>query len=352
VFSAFIEIAPGRLRESVGLEFEAFTKGQVFHHRPGITVSQEENANEALATLNQAAVHYDLHYAANTEFGRALVVSTLTLQRALGMGWKTFGRRRRLLGLSDIRLTAPVFGGDTLYAATRVTSTRNDGEEAGAGILGCETTLTRSDGTVSAVVCYELSVFRAKHGPFAALGYLDAATAGGGHPSHAETAPGVFTETLGIEFDAFEPGLVIEHRPGFTFSWEEARYRAALAGDHAPLVTDRAFAEALSEGLAEINSPWIVGAFAAASTRAFGRVVANLAWKNVTFPNTVRDGDTVLAESEIVSKRASRSRPNQGVLDIVTRGFRRGDGAEVCRYERTLLVYRSPEGPHSMSGYA
>lgn len=352
MFSAFIEIAPSRLRESVGLEFEAFAVGQIFHHRPGITVSQQENANEALATLNQAAVHYDLHYAGNTEFARPLVVSTLTLQRAVGMGWKTFGRRRRLLGFSDIRLTAPVFGGDTLYAATRVTSTRDDGEEAGAGIVGCETTLTRPDGTVVAVVCFEQSVFRANHGPFAAHGYLDAVTAGGGYPSHSETAPGEFTETIGLEFDALEPGLVIEHRPGFTFTWEEARYRSALAGDHAPLVIDRAFAEALSGGLAEINSPWIVGAFAATSTRAFGRVVANLAWKNVVFANAVRDGDTVFAESEIVSKRASRSRPNQGVLDIVTRGFRRDDSAEVCRYERTLLVYRSPEGPHRMSGYA
>jgi len=169
-------------------------------------------------------------------------------------------------------------------------------------------------------------------------------------PSHVAIGTDEYVETLGIEFDAFEPGMVIEHRPGFTFSWAEARYRALLAGDHAPMVVDRAFAELAGGGAAAIAPAWIIGAFAATSTRTFGRVVANLAWRNVAFPNPVRDGDTVTAESEILEKRASRSRPEQGILTVSTRGMR-GDGAEVCRYERTLLVYRGGEGPHRRAGY-
>lgn len=171
MFAAFHAVAEGRIRESVGLPFEQFAPGQVFHHRPGITVTQHDNANEALATLNQAALHYDAHYAGATEFGQPLVVSTLTLQRAVGLGWKTFGRRKRYLGYSDIRLTGPVFDGDTLYSATRIDAIRPDADDAECGILACTARVTRADGGEVAVVVYEQSIYRDGRGPFAALGY-------------------------------------------------------------------------------------------------------------------------------------------------------------------------------------
>ena len=168
---AFRPVGEGRLREVTGLPFEAFETGQTFHHRPGVTVTQDENANEALSTLNQAAVHYDLNYAAATEFGRPLVVSTLTLQRTVGLGWKTFGRRRRILGFSDIRLTRPVFGGETLYASTVVVTVRDDPEDEDCGIVACAATLARPDRTVVAELHYEQSIYRDGRGPFAQLGY-------------------------------------------------------------------------------------------------------------------------------------------------------------------------------------
>jgi itaconyl-CoA hydratase len=171
VFAAFVTVSPGRIREQVGLPFEDFAVGQIFHHRPGITMTQQDNANEALATLNQAAVHYDEHYSAQTEFGRPLVVSTLTLQRAVGLGWKTFGRRRRINAFTSIRLTAPVYGGQTLYASTRVLATGEDPVSAECGVLTCEASMTREDGTVCAVVLYEQSIYRRGQGPFTALGY-------------------------------------------------------------------------------------------------------------------------------------------------------------------------------------
>jgi itaconyl-CoA hydratase len=171
LFAAFRPTGPDRIRELTGLPFEDFAPGQIFHHRPGITVTQQDNANEALATLNQAAVHYDEAYAAATEFGRPLVVSTITVQRAVGMGWKTFGRRRRILGFASIRLTAPIYGGDTLYCATKILDVRDDEADPDCGILACEASVTRSDGTVVAVVTYEQSIYRRERGPFAALGY-------------------------------------------------------------------------------------------------------------------------------------------------------------------------------------
>lgn len=170
------------------------------------------------------------------------------------------------------------------------------------------------------------------------------------HPSHIAIGENEFVETLGLEFDDVELGLIVEHRPGFTFSREEARYRAAIAGDHSPILIDPAAGSYAGGGRAAISQSWVEGAFAATTTRAFGRVVANLAWENVTFANPVRDGDTVFAESEILGKRLPQSRPDQGILHIATRGLARG-GHEVCRYERKLLVYRTAQGPHREAGY-
>jgi itaconyl-CoA hydratase len=170
-FLAFHPVGDRRYREATGLAFEDFSPGQIFHHRPGITVSQQDNVDEALATLNQAMIHYDESYAAATEFKRPLVVSTLTLQRAVGMGWKTFGRRKRIVGFKSIRLTAPVFGGDTLYARTRIMAMADVIGDHECGCLTVQTTVSRADKRDVAILDYDQLIYRRDAQALAALGY-------------------------------------------------------------------------------------------------------------------------------------------------------------------------------------
>ena len=120
MFSAYHRIGENRYRQRFGLDFEDFSPGQRFRHRPGVTLSQQDNADEALDTLNGAMLHYDAHYAAATSWQRPLMVSTLTLQRLIGMTSKTYGRRRAILGFDDIAMNGPLFGGDTLYAESEI----------------------------------------------------------------------------------------------------------------------------------------------------------------------------------------------------------------------------------------
>ena len=170
MFAAFRPISPNRVRENFGLAFEDFKAGQLFHHRPGITVTQQDNINEALATHNQAMIHYDRNYAQGTEFKLPLVVSTLTLQRAIGMAWKTFGRRKKIVAFRSISLTAPVFGEDTLYARSRILeATRTSDPECGSVV--CETFLARQDAKDVAKIVWESLIYLRDRGPFAALGY-------------------------------------------------------------------------------------------------------------------------------------------------------------------------------------
>src|SRR3990167_167875 len=119
-FNAYIKLSENRYRENVGLSFEEFEVGQKFNHRPGVTISQQDNKDEALDTINNAQLHYDSHYAEQTEWKHCLGVSTLTLQNVLGATWKTFGRKQRIIAYDDIAMTHPVFKGDTLYAESEI----------------------------------------------------------------------------------------------------------------------------------------------------------------------------------------------------------------------------------------
>lgn len=169
-FASHVEVGQGRFRERLGLDFEEFAAGQLFKHRPGLTISQQDNAEEALDTLNQAMIHYDARYAALTEWGRPLVVSTLTIQRVIGMTGKTFGKRARTLGFGEITLGHPVFGGDTLYAETEVRQTRDHGDPA-TGRLALFTRGVNQDGAVVCELAWEVEVYKRAALPFGAAGY-------------------------------------------------------------------------------------------------------------------------------------------------------------------------------------
>jgi itaconyl-CoA hydratase len=170
VFATLRPIDANRFRENVGLAFEDFEVGQVFHHRPGITITQQDNINEALSTHNQAMIHYDREYASHTEFKRPIVVSTLTLQRAIGMTWKTFGRRKRVAGFRSIVLSAPVFAEDTLYSRSKILA-KADSDDADCGSVTIETYLTRQDKVEAVKVEWTALIYRFDRGPFAKLGY-------------------------------------------------------------------------------------------------------------------------------------------------------------------------------------
>lgn len=119
-FLAYVPTGEKRYRERFGLDFEQFAVGQKFQHRPGLTLSQQDSRDECLDTLNQQMLHFDEQFAAHTEWKKCLMDSTLTTKVVMGMAWKTFARRTKLLGFDEITLTKPVFGGDTLYAESEI----------------------------------------------------------------------------------------------------------------------------------------------------------------------------------------------------------------------------------------
>lgn len=137
-----VDVAKKRIRASYGRYLEDFAVGEIYEHRPGRTITDNDNIQFSLMTMNSHPMHCDANYAAKSEFGRLLVNSGLTLAVVLGMTVNDVsGKAIANLGWKDIRLTAPVFGGDTLYAESEVLEVRPSKSRPTQGIV---TTSTRA----------------------------------------------------------------------------------------------------------------------------------------------------------------------------------------------------------------
>jgi acyl dehydratase len=72
--------------------------------------------------------------------------------------------------------------------------------------------------------------------------------------------------------------------------------------------------------------------------------VANLGWDEIRLPNPVFEGDTIYEESEVLSKRESKSRPYAGIVTVQTKGINQKDET-VIHFKRTFMVYRQGHSP-------
>ncbi len=348
-FYAYTRVAENRYRERFGLDFEDFAPGQRFLHRPGVTLSQQDNTDEALDTLNAAMLHYDANYAAQTAWKRPLMVSTVTMQRLVGMSSKTFGRKRAILGFKEIAMTAPVFDGDTLYAESEIIA-------VGAGAspeLGEVTVVCKGinqEKKEVARLTYRVAVWRRGQHPDDRAEQRELAE----EPrfaAHRNMDDGSWMEEVGLFFEDCRAGETFIHWPRRTLLREEGMEHAWRSLELAPQYHDLDWIARHAEGEFRFTEPWIIGAATAMTTRTFGRVVANLGWTDIELPSTVAAGDTLEAESTILDKRESNSRPNEGILSVETRAHDQ-HGRQVLSYRRKLLVYkRAAETPYAAAGY-
>jgi acyl dehydratase len=156
-------VGTNRFRESYGRYFEEFAVGEIYEHRPGRTISEADNTWFTLLTMNQHPLHFDLAYAAKSEFGQPLVNSCLTLSIVVGMSVSDISQKAiGNLGWNDIRLVAPVFIGDTIYAESEVLTKRESAKRPTQGIVTVRTAGRKADGTV--FMTFERTVLVPKRG--------------------------------------------------------------------------------------------------------------------------------------------------------------------------------------------
>ncbi|WP_141578378.1 MaoC family dehydratase [Actinomadura sp. WMMA1423] len=130
-----------------GRFYEDFQVGDVYRHPLGRTVTESDNMWFTLLTMNTNQMHFNGEYAKRSEFGRPLVVSTLTVAIAVGQSViDTTQNAFANLGWEDIRMSHPVFAGDTLFSESIVLDKRESSSRPHAGIVTIRTRTLNQDG--------------------------------------------------------------------------------------------------------------------------------------------------------------------------------------------------------------
>ncbi len=143
------QVGPQRYRETFGRSFEDFTVGDIYEHRPGKTITEYDNHAFTLLSMNQHPIHFDALFAASSEFKRNIVVSPYTLALLMGMSVTDVSYKALAnLGMDEVRFTAPVFAGDTLYAHSEVLSKRVSASRPNQGVVSVRTVGVNQDGVM------------------------------------------------------------------------------------------------------------------------------------------------------------------------------------------------------------
>ncbi|HML16036.1 MAG TPA: MaoC family dehydratase [Bryobacteraceae bacterium] len=145
--------------------YEDFETGMILRHPLGRTITATDNAWFTLLTVNTNPIHFDAHYASQTEFGKPLVNSTLTLALVTGLSVADVSQNAVNLGWDQVRMPAPVFEGDTIYAQTEVLGRRESKSRPNMGLVEIETTGFKQDGTVVMVFRRTILVYKRGHAP-------------------------------------------------------------------------------------------------------------------------------------------------------------------------------------------
>ena len=149
-----------------GRFFEDFEVGDVYEHPLGRTITSADNIWFTLLTQNTAPLHFDHHYASQTQFGKPLVNSTLTLSLVTGQSVSDVSQNVMAnLGWDEVRLPAPVFEGDTVYSQSEVIDKRESKSRANVGIVTVRTTGFNQDGKVVIEFKRTVMVYRRGEAP-------------------------------------------------------------------------------------------------------------------------------------------------------------------------------------------
>jgi acyl dehydratase len=131
---------------------------------------------------------------------------------------------------------------------------------------------------------------------------------------------------------------------GRTISTTDNTWFTLLTVNTNPIHFDAYYSSQTEFGKPLVNSTLTLAVVTGISVADISRHAINLGWDEVRLPNPLFEGDTIYAETEVLSARPSKSRPNMGVVEVKTRGFNQ-HGVVVIQYRRSILVYKRGHEP-------
>lgn len=145
----------------------------------------------------------------------------------------------------------------------------------------------------------------------------------------------------GLTFDQFEVGQTFKHELSKTITEADNLWFSHATLNPQPLHIDRHFAEQTEWGQPLVNSLFTLGLVIGISVgdTTLGTTIGNLGMSETNFPNPVFHGDSIHVTTEVVETRASRSKPDRGIVTFVHRGYNQND-VLVCECTRQAMMRR------------
>ncbi|MPZ87734.1 MAG: MaoC family dehydratase [Nitriliruptorales bacterium] len=141
-------------------------------------------------------------------------------------------------------------------------------------------------------------------------------------------------------FEDFQEGVTYEHAGGRTVDGTDNAWFTLLTNNTNEIHYNSHYAETGLYGKRLVNSCLTLAIVTGLSVPGLSRnAAANLGWDDVRLPAPVFEGDTLRARSTVTGLRPSRSRPEVGIVQVSTEGYKQ-DGTVVITFDRTIMVYR------------
>ncbi|GAB3678954.1 MaoC family dehydratase [Salinisphaera aquimarina] len=147
----------------------------------------------------------------------------------------------------------------------------------------------------------------------------------------------------GLYFEQFSEGQRFEHELTRTVTEADNMWFCGMTMNPQPLHIDREFSSHTQFGQPLVNSLFTLGLMIGISVQdtTLGTTVGNLGMSDTRFPAPLFHGDTVHVTTEVASLRASRSKPDVGIVEFIHRAFKQ-DGTEVANCRRQAMMHRKP----------
>jgi acyl dehydratase len=145
-----------------------------------------------------------------------------------------------------------------------------------------------------------------------------------------------------VDYEELEIGAVYKSRFGRTVLEADNVWFTLLTLNTNPIHFDAEYAASTEWERPVVNSTFTLALVTGLSVVDVSERGVNLGWREVRLPAPVFAGDTLRAESEILEKRESKSRPGQGIVTVRTRGLNQRDEV-VIEFERTIMVPVDPD---------
>jgi acyl dehydratase len=144
---------------------------------------------------------------------------------------------------------------------------------------------------------------------------------------------------FGRYFEEFEVGAVYRHWPGKTITEADDHLFCLITMNHHPLHLDAHYAQTSTQFKRNVVVGNLVYSLALGMSVAdiSGKAIANLEVETLKHENPTFHGDTIYAETTVLDKKESSSKPDRGVVYVETRAHNQR-GEQVCSFRRRVMV--------------